>query len=130
MRRLAILGILLMAIAVGATAGEEATEAEKTVTLTGEIVETGCYLERGQRAADNPKCIKRCASSGMPMSLLTADGSLYLILKSHAAADAYGKAIEMAAEKVQVEGIVLDKGGVRAVFVTAIKLLDDDQAKL
>jgi hypothetical protein len=122
--------MLLMVISVVAFAGEEAGEVEETVTLTGEIVETGCYIERGQRAADNPKCIKRCASSGMPMSLLTADGSLYLILKSHAAADAYAEAIELAAEKVQIEGVVHEKGGVRAVFVTAVRLVDDDQANL
>jgi hypothetical protein len=120
--------VVLSASAI-ALAGDEAAK-DKKVTLSGEIVEAGCYLERGQRAAENPACIKRCAASGMPMALLTGDSSLYLILKHHENTEAYEKAKGLAAERVEITGVVHERGGVRAIMVLSIKELDQAESKM
>jgi hypothetical protein len=101
--------------------GKETKQA--AVTLKGEIVEAGCFVERGQRAADDPECIKRCISNGMPMALLGDDNSVYLIVKSQDAVKAYERAIELAAQKVELKGFVYEKSGLKAVAVTEVKPL-------
>lgn len=120
----ALMGLILLCGMTIAVAGE--TEAEQTtITVVGEIVEIGCYLERGQKAADNPTCIKRCTANGMPMGLLAKGDTLYLILRNHAAMDAYDKAKELAAERVEITGVVVDKAGVRGILVTSVKKIED-----
>ncbi len=101
------------------------TDAAKHATiLKGEIVEAGCFVERGQKAADNPTCIKKCASSGMPIAFLADDESVYLIIKCQDAADAYGEAVKLAAEKVEIKGYVYERNGMKAIAVTSVQPLE------
>ncbi len=96
----------------------------KVVTLEGEIVEAGCYLASGEMAKDNAECIKKCASEGMPLVLVTKDNAVYLIVKNAETAKAYEQTIKLAAEKVEIKGIVRDKDGLKAIAVTEIKQLE------
>jgi len=49
----------------------------KQVTVTGEIVDTGCYLGHAERGAKHQQCAQLCIRNGMPMGLLTEAGDLY-----------------------------------------------------
>lgn len=52
------------------------------VTLTGEIVDTKCYfgvMNPGEGKVHRD-CAARCVAGGIPPALLTADGSLYLLV--------------------------------------------------
>ncbi|MEJ2722688.1 MAG: hypothetical protein P8181_16350 [bacterium] len=108
-----------------AKAGAAKTDAAKHATiLKGEIVEAGCFVERGQKAADNPTCIKKCASSGMPMAFLADDNSVYLIVQCHDALEAYAEAVKLAAEKVEITGYIYERDGMKAIAVTSVQPLE------
>jgi hypothetical protein len=92
----------------------------KPVTLKGEIVDMGCYLGHGAKGADHKACALKCIAGGMPMGLLTADGKLYLLTMDHDNADPFNKAKDMASMNVDLTGMVMDKGGMRAIEVTGI----------
>jgi type 1 fimbria pilin len=120
-RLLAVFGILaLVAVATGAYAANEAAKA-KTITLKGEVVDTGCYLGHGARGEKHKECALKCASNGMPIALLTDKGKLYLLTPNHDSADAFNQAKGMAGAMVQVTGTVMEKGGLTALDVTAVK---------
>jgi len=121
-----IMGIaLVVGVCFGAAVshGDETSSKAKqpeVQTLTGEIVDTGCYLGHGAKGADHKSCAEKCIAGGMPMGLLVGD-TVYLLTMSHENADPYNEAKKMAADMVQITGPVHERGGMKSIEVTAIK---------
>jgi hypothetical protein len=96
-------------------------KAAATRTITGEVVDTGCYLGHEARGADHVACAKKCIAKGMPMGLLAADGTLYLLTMDHADAGPYNELKDMAGETVSVTGALAVRGGMKGLDVVAVK---------
>jgi len=104
------------------TAGFAAGTGETpTTALKGEIIDTACYLDHGAKGEKHKACAMNCLSSGIPPSLLTADGKIYLLLPPHGPRDAYDKVKGMAAETVTVKGQVHSEGGLQAMIVSEVE---------
>jgi hypothetical protein len=92
-----------------------------TVTLKGEVVDLWCYLEGGDHGADHKSCAVACAKAGNPIGILTEKGELYVAMgmKEHQP----GKDVLLAkmAETVTVEGTLVKKGGIQALYITSVK---------
>ena len=113
-----VLAVLLVLPIVAA--GHEMSN-HKQAVLTGEIVDTGCYLGHAARRAKHAECATKCVNGGMPMGLLTAQGAVYLITMNHDNADAYNKLKTMVGKTVVVTGSILSRGGMRGIDVTSFK---------
>jgi len=98
-------------------------EAPQSQTITGEIVDTGCFLAHGARGEKHASCAAKCINGGTPMGLLTDTGALYLLTPNHDNADAYTKLKGMAAKTVTVTGTVMDRSGMKGIDVTAYKAM-------
>ncbi len=98
-----------------------AAEKEADVSIQGEIVDMGCYLGHGARGAEHQSCALKCVRGGMPMGLLTDDGTLYLLTMSHTDADPFNAAKELAAETVVVTGPKSERNGIQSIEVEAVK---------
>ena len=122
-----VLGVVLAIaalVAVNAIAAETKSEMKaekKAVTLKGELVDTGCYIEHGAMGEKHKECATKCISGGMPMGLLSGK-TLYLITMNHDNPDAYNKLQDMAAEQVEITGTISERNGVKAIDVTDAKL--------
>lgn len=90
-------------------------------SITGEIVDAGCYLGHGERGPKHAECAKQCVAGGMPMCLLTSDGSVYLLTMNHENPDPYNKLKTMVGRKVSVTGPVMMRGGMNAIDVASMK---------
>jgi hypothetical protein len=99
-------------------------KSDKTSTITGEVIDTGCYMSHGAKGADHASCATKCIAGGMPMGLLTDSGTLYLITMNHDNADAYNKLKDMAAKKVVVTGVTSERSGMKSIDAVAVKLAD------
>ena len=108
------------AMKMGAAKG---AAAPKQVTIKGEIVDTGCYLGHGARGEKHKGCASKCIAGGMPMGLLTSDGTLYLLTLDHDNADPYNQAKDMAAQTVEITGTMLSRSGMKAIDVSGVKPL-------
>jgi len=111
--------VVLFAMPVRARAHEMSHHA--TTTLTGEVVDTGCYLGHAARGTKHAECAAKCINGGMPMGLLTATGSLYLITMNHDNPDAFNRLKAMAGKKVTVTGAPITRAGMRGIDVTSFK---------
>ncbi len=100
---------------------------DKPMTITGEIVDMGCYLGHGAKGADHKSCADKCIAGGMPMGLLTSDGKLYLLVQSHETADPFNSAKDMASEQVTITGPVFHRNGSMAIEVDQIKKVSDEK---
>ena len=118
----ATLALVVATAAVAHAAPAKAIAApSKPATLKGEIVDTGCYLSHGARGEKHKGCATKCVANGMPMGLLTSDGTLYLLTMSHDDADPYNKAKDMVSQMVEVTGTMMSRSGMKAIEVASVK---------
>ena len=127
-----IVSLVLPLVAIAASADKsehQGHKADAPKTITGEVVDTGCYLAHGAKGAKHIECATKCISQGMPMGLLTSDNTLYLLTLSHDDADPYNKLKDMAGKTVSVTGPVMSRSGIKGLEVTSFKAAGAPAAK-
>ncbi|MBI2686697.1 MAG: hypothetical protein HYX27_10305 [Acidobacteria bacterium] len=98
--------------------------AGKETTVVGELVEFSCYLQLGKHGEKHRACGQKCVASGQPVGLLTADGSLYMLMEEEhdprrdgATSDFRKTAADHMAHVMEVTGTLASLGGYRAIYV-------------
>jgi hypothetical protein len=107
-----------------------ATEANKKVlagakplTLTGEVVDVSCYTQLGKRGEAHKACGAMCVASGSPAGLLTADGTLYILMPEphHPRRDGKASLAQYLSQKMSqtltFSGMASDHGGIHTLFI-------------
>ena len=102
----------------------------KTETVTGQVVDAGCYkMDKSNTGADHkmPKgdtkdCAAMCAKGGKPMALLTSDGKVYEIAGG-LAAEKNAKIIPHVAHTVEVTGDVTEADGKMMIAADSLKMI-------
>ena len=112
MKKIALLLLVLVALFAAAD--------DKTVTLTGEIVDLHCYTSRGAHGEEHAGCSNACISRDVPAALLTEDGTLYLLLNEKAVS-VKEKIAGKAGKNVTVHGKVVERSGVRALQLSSVE---------
>ena len=120
-----ILAFTLTMLVAGAVAlaqeGPGHSKEKKTapVTLTGEVLDMYCYMDRGAMGPDHMKCAQSCIKKGLPVGFLAADGTVYLVTgKEHEPVNA--TLAEWAGKKSSITGIVKENHGVKAIEFVSI----------
>jgi len=125
MKRFISLTVLILAAYACPVVAHEGHQlpGEKVVTksVTGEVVDMGCYLGHAARGANHISCATKCLAQGMPMGLLTSNGTLYLVTLDHDNADPYNSLKDMAGKDVTVTGELLTRSGMKAIEATTVK---------
>jgi len=93
-----------------------------TKTITGEVVDMGCWLGHAARGEKHVSCATKCLAQGMPMGLLTSNGTLYLITLDHDNADPYNSLKNMAGKNATVTGELLTRSNMKAIEASTVKL--------
>ena len=94
-----------------------------TATVTGEILDFSCYLQIGKHGEKHRSCAQKCFTAGQPIGLLTADGTMYMLmeeehdLRRDGMTDFRKAAIEHTAHIMEVTGTVSKHGGFSALYV-------------
>jgi len=100
----------------------------KRITVTGEIVDTWCYVTEimyGEGTAHH-QCAVWCAVGGIPVSVLGEDGKVYVVLRveDDDTSVANPRLLTVQSHKVTVDGDLYERDGVRYLIVTQVA---DDQ---
>ncbi len=78
-------------------------------TVTGEVLDMACYLDHGAHGEKHADCAKMCISSGLPVGIKSADGTVYLLIGEHKPAN--DMLAEYAAKTVTVKGKLVTRDG-------------------
>lgn len=94
-----------------------------TTTLTGEIVDSKCYLGvmnpgRGKVHRD---CAARCLSGGIPPALLTSTGEIVLLVKHDGKPFAKDALREFVDEVVVIQGNLIQRGDIKMLQAENIR---------
>ena len=105
---------------------------KKTTTVTGEILDMGCFTSRGLRGSLHRECALKCLMAGVPMGLVTADSVVYILTQNHDRAmtpgafpppDPFGQCKGWPSYQVEVNGYVWERKGMKALEVLRAKLI-------
>jgi len=105
--------VVSFAMAGFAVAGEKAT-------ITGEVIDSACYIKMGNHGPDHAKCAEGCAKSGVPLALLTDDGKVVWLSAARDMKSVNELLTPYAAKKVTREGEWFERGGTRLFSITKI----------
>ena len=94
---------------------------EKSMTITGEVLDMACYMASGAQGEGHKSCAASCIKGGSPMGVLTSDGKVYLLVENHDKKDAYAEAKKHAGEQITVTGNYSDRGGINGIIVNEVK---------
>jgi hypothetical protein len=120
---LAVVAVLSWSAAAIAHEGHHMPgEKAVTKTVTGEVVDMGCWLGHAARGKDHISCATKCLNQGMPVGLLTSNGTLYLVTLDHDNADPYNSLKDMAGKDVSITGELLSRSGVKAIEASKVQL--------
>jgi len=91
--------------------------------IQGHIVELSCYLKHDAIGEKHRDCARECAEKGLPLGLLTKNGTLYHIMgEGHESLHEVNKRLMNYLERdVQVVGEVFEKSHTHVVVIQKIK---------
>ena len=90
------------------------------VTLRGEIVDLHCYTSRGAHGEEHAGCSNACISRDVPAGLLTADGTLYLLVNEKPVS-VKEKIAGKAGKQVTAKGKVVERNGIKALQLVSVE---------
>ena len=98
-----------LALAPLAVRAADTAQAGESTTVTGEVLDMACYLDHGAHGEKHADCAKMCISSGLPVGIKSADGTVYLLIGEHKPANAM--LADYAAKTVTVRGKLATRDG-------------------
>ena len=118
--------VILAALLFAALAALPAAAAQKPkrVTVTGEVIDTWCYVTEIMYAKGTAhhQCAVWCAVGGIPVSIADKDGNVYVVLKveGDGANVANPRIIKIQTHQVTVVGDLYERDGVKYLIVTQV----------
>src|SRR5258708_22567089 len=101
--------LTLLATVLAALAFADEEHQGKQVTVTGVVVDTGCYMSHEAKGEKHTACATMCAQNGVPLAIVTDAGKLYLpIGADHKNPNA--KLMPFIEKKAKVTGTAMQKG--------------------
>jgi len=111
-----LIGICVFAalLAVGSDAG-------KSVTVNGYVLDSACAFTKGLKKPISAQCAEACAKAGSPLVILTDNGNIYWpIADTTPSASQNDKLLPFAGQRVTASGKVYARGGSTAIVIEKI----------
>lgn len=111
---IALLASVIVVSGMTVLSAQDKKASDKT-SITGEVVDTACYMTRGAKGEKHKACAISCAKRGNPLGILeNGTDKLFISLKPNEDLLAH------MAEMVTVMGTVVEKGGVRGIDISKV----------
>jgi hypothetical protein len=115
--------LLMFVIAVAALAAD--SEAGKSITLKGYVLDSACAFTKGLKKPISGQCAIACAKAGSPLVILTDNGTIYWpIADTTPSSGQNEKLLPFAGQKVTASGKVFQRGGSSALVIEKIEPLE------
>ena len=102
-------------------AAEAAEKAGPAGSVTGEVIDSACYIKSGAKGEGHAKCAQSCADSGIPLAILEDGTSKVVWVASKAdMATPNDQLKPYAGKKVTVKGTWAERGGAKLLVVDSV----------
>jgi len=114
--------LTILAAAALALAQHDHQDKGKEITVTGLVVDTGCYMAHNSTGPKHETCATACAKKGVPLAILDqASGKLYMAVASDHK-NQNDKLMPFVEKKVKVSGILLENGGIKGLAIKTVEV--------
>ena len=115
MRSVAVVSLLAYASALlGADAGN--------VSVTGEVIDSACYIKSGARGESHRGCAQKCADAGIPLALIEdGTGTVVWLASVDDMETPNAKLRPFAGRRVTVTGTWAERGGAKLLLLLSVK---------
>lgn len=114
----------LLSVLLGAASGAAGAATGQRVTVTGEVIDSWCYLSEIMypEGTAHHQCAIWCAAGGVPVGILGEDGTVYIVLKlgDDTTNVANPKVLKMQTRKVTVDGDLIARDGMNYLLVDQV----------
>lgn len=119
------LGMFIAAQPASAQMMPHAQEGE-AVTMTATVVDMSCKVVYNLEGDDHRMCAQVCFDQGIPLGLMSEDGTIYLPVTMAMGTERGDKDLRDFAEgTVTVTGKVMERGGVHSIVIESITKKED-----
>ena len=116
------------ALVVWALGASPAAAAGQRIQLTGEIMDTWCYVSEIMGASEavlgtaHHQCAVWCAAGGVPVGLLSEAGEIFMILKlgDEDTSNADPRILEIQSSRVTVDGDLYERDGIKYLLIDEV----------
>lgn len=128
-RASAIVLALAATLSVGAKAKDATAPAPtasgpRETVLRGEVVENGCFIIGGRKGEPHRHCALTCALAGESLGLLDDETKLlFVVVQDLTAGPEQNPLLPWIAQRVEVRGTTMERGGVNGVIVRQVRPL-------
>lgn len=114
--RAGIVAILLFST-LGTWAGDP-----PQITVTGEVVDSACYIKSGARGESHRTCAQKCGDAGIPLAVLEdGTGTVIWIASVDDMETPNAKLRPFAGRRVTISGSWAERGGAKILLLRSVK---------
>lgn len=104
-----------------ASAAPAAEKAGPAGSVTGEVIDSACYIKSGSKGEGHAKCAQSCAESGIPLAILEDGTNKVVWVASKADMETPNDKLKpYAGKKVTVKGTWAERGGAKLLVVESV----------
>jgi len=107
--------------ALPARAAEKEKKASPPASVTGEVIDSACYIKDGEKGEKHAKCAASCADAGIPLAILE-DGTnkVVWVASKQDMETPNDKLKPFAGKKVTVKGTWAERGGAKLLLLDSV----------
>lgn len=90
------------------------------MTITGQVVDLNCYTTNGASGAGHKACGEGCAKAGVPLGILSSDGTVYVPVSSKPGDPQNAKLSAFTEGKVTVTGTHRMSHGLHTIEIKTV----------
>src|SRR5579862_1139342 len=89
-------------------------------TITGQVIDLYCYTTKGAMGAGHKECAEACAKSGVPLGILSSDGTIYLPVSAKPGDPQNAKLVDHVESRVTVTGTTHFEHGLHTIEIKSV----------
>ena len=109
---------LLLLSAIVASLAQDAKP--RPVSITGLVVDTGCYLSHDTKGEKHIKCATACAKAGVPLAILEEKAGTVYVVVAVDHKNPNEKLMPFIEKRVAVTGTLFEKGGIKGIGLKTV----------
>ena len=118
MKRKLRAGLVIASVLCGVLRAADAPEA----TVTGEVVDSACYIKSGARGESHRACAQKCGDVGIPLAVVEdGTGTVVWIASIDDMETPNAKLRPFAGRRVTVTGSWAERGGAKLLLLKTVK---------
>jgi len=112
----AVLAIAALPLRAQAPAAAPSTD----MTVTGQVIDLNCFTTHGAQGAGHKECATACAKAGVPLAILSSDGTIYLPVSGKPGDPQNALLIDHVEGKVTVTGTTHFDHGLHTIEIKSV----------